>query len=448
MRIASRRPGSVWRFPVQPRHDLDAEMIVLGSAMLDSRVIDDCVIDAEDFYRPAHEQLWTLILTEHRAGNPINPVTLAQKLLGSPIKGLTDVYLHECLATPTTARQAPHYASMVRSMARLRRIADVGTALVQSSSEADWATVDEVLEANRARLDGVVQMEGTQARVRTFADALKLAVDRWDKPKPRAFRTGWPELDDMLNGGWRPGQLTVMGARPAVGKSLVAGCAAVAAAEYGCGFFSLEMSEEDMVDRLVSHATEVNLAAISNHRLKDDDWSRISDLVQKSADWPLYVEEASQFSMAQIRSKVRTWTRRGPVPLIVIDYLQLVTPASRSDQRERQVSRIAEDCKHLAKEFNTHVLALAQVNRGSTQREIKTPTMSDLRESGGIEAHADNIILLHREGTAEDSIIELIIAKNRHGKTGNLQLNWRPHVASVSGNHRNPYERYELYQTA
>jgi replicative DNA helicase len=136
--------------------------------------------------------------------------------------------------------------------------------------------------------------------------------------------------------------------------------------------------------------------------------------------------------MAQIRAQVRTWKRRGPVPLIIIDYLQLVAPADTREQRERQVARIAEDMKHLAKEFDTHVLALAQVNRGSTQRADTRPTMADLRESGGIEAHADNIILLHRDDEEMEGEIEFIIEKNRHGETGKIRLAWRPHFGSVN----------------
>ena len=223
-----------------------------------------------------------------------------------------------------------------------------------------------------------------------------------------------------------------MGARPAVGKSLVAGCAAVAASAYGVGFFSLEMKEHEVVGRMAAASEGIDLHKINSHTLGEPEWAKISRLTAKASQWPVYIEEASRITMAQIRATVRTWSRRGPLPLVIIDYLQLCAPADPRDMRERQVSRIAEDCKHLAKEFDTHVLALAQVNRGSTQRADPRPTMADLRESGGIEAHADNIILLHRDDQEMEGEIELIIEKNRHGETGKIRLAWRPHFASVN----------------
>jgi len=191
------------------------------------------------------------------------------------------------------------------------------------------------------------------------------------------------------------------------------------------------MKEYEVVGRMTAASEGVDLHHLNSCDLTEADWSKVARLRSKSAEWPVYVEELSRTSMAQIRAQVRTWKRRGPLPLVIIDYLQLVSPADTREQRERQVARIAEDCKHLAKEFDTHVLALAQVNRGSTQRADPRPTMADLRESGGIEAHADNIILLHRSDDMEGEI-EFIIEKNRHGETGKINLAWRPHFASVN----------------
>jgi replicative DNA helicase len=274
--------------------------------------------------------------------------------------------------------------------------------------------------------------EASGVKIRTFHAALQDAIETWTAPKGRGFGTGWHELDQKFNGGWHPGQLTVLGARPAIGKSLVAGCAAVAASSYGAGFFSLEMKEHEVIARMTAASEGIDLHTINTGNFTESDWSKLTRLNEKSAEWPVYVEEKSMVTMAQIRATVRSWKRRGPVPLVIVDYLQLVSPADRRESRERQVSRIAEDCKHLAKEFNTHVLALAQVNRESTSRENKRPTMADLRESGGIEAHADNIILLHRDDEEMEGEIEFIVEKNRHGETGKIRLAWRPHFASVN----------------
>lgn len=414
-----------------PRQDVDAERAVIGAVMLDQRVLEDIHLKGEDFYRPQHEQLWDMILTESRAGRPVTPLALVQRLISAPIAGLEPPYLHECMEAAPVRAATPHYAGIVTGLARLRRLADVGVKLQQMSLTSGWDETEQVLDDARAVLDSTAN-EATGIRVRTFADALEDAVNLWSAPKGKSYPTGWSELDHKFNGGWHPGQLTIMGARPAVGKSLVAGCAAVAASGYGVGFFSLEMKEHEVVGRMAAASEGIDLHKINSHNLGEPEWAKIAKLTTKASEWPVYIEEASRITMAQVRATVRTWKRRGPLPLIILDYLQLCAPADTRDQRERQVSRIAEDCKHLAKEFDTHVLALAQVNRGSTQRADTRPTMADLRESGGIEAHADNIILLHRDDEEMEGEIELIIEKNRHGETGKIRLAWRPHFASVN----------------
>lgn len=413
-----------------PRQDIGAERAVIGAVMVDHRNLENIHLKPEDFYLPIHDQLWQMILTEARAGKPFTALALSQKLISEPILGMEVTYLHECMdAAPYGMTE--HYAGIIAGVARLRRLADVGIKLQQAAASAAWDSTEQVLDDARAVLDATAN-EASGIRVRTFADALESAIDRWSSPKGKSYPTGWSELDRKFNGGWHPGQLTIMGARPAVGKSLVAGCAAVAAASYGVGFFSLEMKEYEVIGRMTAASEGVDLHHLNSCDLTEADWSRVARLRTKSADWPVYVEELSRTSMAQIRAQVRTWKRRGPLPLVIIDYLQLVSPADTKEQRERQVARIAEDCKHLAKEFDTHVLALAQVNRGSTQRADPRPTMADLRESGGIEAHADNIILLHRNDEEMEGEMEFIIEKNRHGETGKLRMAWRPHVASVN----------------
>lgn len=414
-----------------PRQDIDAERAVLGAAMLDERALEDVTLKGEDFYRPQHEQLWDLILTESRAGRPVTPLALSQRLISAPIAGMEPIYLHECIEAAPVRGAVAHYAAIITGLARLRRLGDVGLKLQQFSMNSGWDETEQILDNARAVLDQTAN-EASGLRVRTFADALESAIDRWSSPKGKSYPTGWSELDRKFNGGWHPGQLTIMGARPAVGKSLVAGCAAVAATSYGVGFFSLEMKEHEVIGRMTAASEGVDLHHLNSCDLTQGDWAKVARLRSKSAEWPVYVEELSRTSMAQIRAQVRTWKRRGPLPLVIIDYLQLVAPADTREQRERQVARIAEDCKHLAKEFDTHVLALAQVNRGSTQRADTRPTMADLRESGGIEAHADNIILLHRDDKEMEGEIEFIIEKNRHGETGKIHLAWRPHFASVN----------------
>lgn len=223
-----------------PRQDANAERAVIGAVLLDQRALDEINLKAEDFYRPQHEQLWNLIITESRAGRPVTALAISQKLISSPIPGLDAAYLHQCMEAAPVRSATGYYASIITGTARLRRLADVGLKLQQMSTTAGWDETEAVLDEARAALDATAN-EATGIRIRTFSAALEDAVNLWSAPKGRSYPTGWSDLDHKFNGGWHPGQLTVMGARPAVGKSLVAGCAAVAAAKYGVGFFSLEM---------------------------------------------------------------------------------------------------------------------------------------------------------------------------------------------------------------
>lgn len=424
----------------EPRADSDAERALIGGVLMDQRILNDLdPLQPEDFYQPAHEALWKLLLDEWRSSRPVDVVSIAQVLRSKPIPGVAGTYLHECTSVGVVAGSAQHYANMISGLALLRKASSVARAIHQTAQGGEWTDAAQIIDNARAELDATASA-ATGIRVRTWADALRDAVEVWDAPASPAYRTGWSDLDLKLNGGWHPGQLTIVGARPAVGKTLVAGCAAVAAHEYGAGFFSLEMREDEVVARMAAAAQGIDVGHLNRHQLDGGDWDKVGRLAQRSKDWKIFMADRSRMTMADIRAHVRSWRRAHPIKVIFIDYLQLVTPADRSESRERQVSRIAEDCKHLAKEFDIHVVALAQVNRGSTAREDKRPTMSDLRESGGIEAFADNIILLHRD-EKEESEIEFIVAKNRHGQTGAIRLAWRPQFAAVNGMASDPHDR-------
>lgn len=416
------------------RQDKAAERATLASAMMWPRIIDDLPVVPEDFAEPRHEDLYRLIVEEARKGEPTDAIALGSKIDG--IKGLTPASLTELsLEAPGSPQLAGAYAKTVAGLSRGRAVRSIAARLTDGVDRNAWDGIDGLLDGVRAELDGVVA-KTSGVRVRTFSDVLRDAIETWSKPQDRrVWPTGWQELDDMLNGGWKPGQVTILGARPAVGKSAVAACATVAAHHHGVGFFSLEMSDLELAGRMVAIEKEIDLGRIEKAELTNRDWERISALMEDADKWRVFLETKPRRSIAQIRATVRSWSRNGHIPLIVIDYLQLMSPADSKETRERQVSRLAEDCKALAKDFDCHVLALAQVNRGSTMREDKRPTMGDLRESGGIEANADNIILLHREETTDPidaARIEFNVVKNRHGRIGRLNLAWRPNYSSAN----------------
>jgi len=420
---------------MSPRHDLEAEKLLLGACISDQRIVRDLTVTAEDFYSPIHQEIWQMITDMDRANEPIDPVTLGQRIFTAGVRGLKPDYASHLHGLVFTTAAAARHAQIVVGLARLRRVAEVGARLEQISANADVESVGAALEDARSSLDASLAREATGGGA-SFHEALLEAMDEWGKEITPGVPTGWADLDDAFNGGWKPGQLTIVGARPAVGKTVIAGCAAVAAAQHGVGYFSLEMSRTEAVGRMAAAARRIELGRFGRHDLTDSDWARLAELAAASQEWKLMVDNRSRLSMAQVRSTVRSWSRKFHPRLVIIDYLQILRPADeRNDTRERQVNRLAEDCKLLAREFDVHVLALAQVGRGSTMRTDKRPTMSDLRESGGIEAHADNIILLHRADDRPGEI-EFNIEKNRHGKTAILPMAWAPYYGQVRDLHR------------
>lgn len=416
------------------RNNRDAERDLIGAVLMAPRAIHDAEhIAPEDYWDPRHEALWRMILEEHRAGRPADPIILSESLRRREgANGLGPEYLAGIIGGSTQpAYKVPYLANLIQQTAQARRIQELGQRLQAEASAAPLAEVSELADKARADLDRVAE-QSAGVEIRTIADAFEDALVDWANPTDReVYETGWPEVDQALNGGWKPGQVTIVGARPAVGKSLVAGCAAVAAHTYGVGFFSLEMTERELLARMVAAEQGIALGRLESGELSERDWERIDRMRADLSQWRVFIEAKPRRSAAQIKATIRSWQRRAPVPLVIVDYLQLMSPADTREQRERQVSRLAEDCKVIAKELGVHMLVLAQVNRGSTAREDKRPTMSDLRESGGIEANADNIILLHRP-EEDETTMEFIVAKNRHGATGTIELIWRPTVASVN----------------
>lgn len=415
-----------------PRANVAAERELLALGLLEPAVLADAELAPEDFHNPAHEDLWRLMLAEARAGRPTSPVALADAIPADAARGLTPGLLADLVAAGAPgAWHAEHLARIVAETAQARRGQNLADRLAADLADVPLDALGAVLDGARAELDAVADA-GAGTRHRAFAQAVGDAIPVWENPDAReVYPTGWAGLDDFLMGGWVPGQITVIGARPAVGKSLFATCCAVAGHGYGVGFFSLEMTERELLARIVASATGVKLANLTASRLSPADRERVRAFHRAGSDWAIMVEERARISMGQIRATVRSWKRRQPVRLVIIDYLQLVAPADPRESRERQVSRIAEDAKAMAKELNVHVLLLAQVNRKSADRDDMRPRITDLRESGGIEANADAVALLHRPEGGDGVTLEVLLEKNRHGRVGVLELVWRPDLGAI-----------------
>jgi replicative DNA helicase len=416
--------------------DVDAERAVISAVLLDPSVFADLTLTPDDFFDRRHADLWRRITAADDAGRPIDHLTLTADDFFD--RRHTDIWRGEAATAPTTIRaylvdligvapsaaSAGHYARLIIDRAVLRRLAQAGTRIVQATATADAGNgVADIAETCRGLVDNALATHH-HTDASTFIDD-DVRVELHQPTEASHLSTPWPELD-RLTGGLHRGDLVVLGARPGVGKSMLGQQLAWHVAKHGHPVLisSLEMSTTEVHCRLIAAATGLPLGRITDHRLTDDEWATI-DRVTSTLDAPIVIDDRASVRVVDIRGRARDVARRhGPLGLIVVDYLQLVTPASHLEARERQVGGITRSLKLLAKEMRTPVLAMSQVNRAPTGRTDKRPTLADLRESGAIESDADVVILLHRDDADDD--LETNAAKNRHGYTGASRLLWQP----------------------
>jgi len=407
-----------------PPNDVAAEASVLGAMMLDARVIDEVteVVTGQDFYRPAHESIFEAILDARRHGDRPDMLVVAARLGAELHRMGGAAYLHTVVTnTPVTANAA-FYARRVADMALKRRLADAGTKIRQQaySDEIDAATA---AEDARRTVDEAAQAQVAAEAGVGAAELLEETIEALERAADEGLSTGWSDLDEHVN-GLRPGQLWLIGARPSVGKSVIAANLAAAVCKTGIGvhFASLEMTRAEVMNRILSAQASVALDRLMAHRLDDSDWDRIAQRAAEVGAWPLWVDETESQSLLHLRSRARTTSRRTRLGLVIVDYLQLMSPRDRRVNREQQVGELSEGLKSMAKELAVPVVALAQLNRGPMERHDKRPLISDLRESGRLEADADGVLLLHRQDLVDrDSMtgeLEVHVAKNRNGRAG------------------------------
>ena len=419
-----------------PIRDHDAERITLGAVMSSVRVLEEVldVVTAADFDDPRHELIFSAILAAHAENAPRDPVAVLDRL-GSDVRRIGGApYLHEVYAAPPNVENGAYFARIVANKATRRRLqhaADRIRVLSEADADADLA---ELVAVARAEVDATENRRGS-GDARPFGDLLLEAAERWEQPDTTVLPTGWHDLDQRLNGGLRPGHLCVLGARPAVGKSVGASVLAAAAAGRGVGtlFVSLEMPAREVVDRVAANVAGIDLSRLTRSELTDIDWQRVARLQSQAASWPLWVDDRPGNTVQGIRGRARDLTRtKDGLGLIVVDYLQIVRSPDRRLSREQAVSEITKGLRAIGREFEVPVVALAQVNRDSTKSTDQRPTMSQLRESGAIEADADEVILLHRDDEESPGEIEFNLEKCRNGRTGRVTLAWAPHYSRIA----------------
>ena len=424
----------------QPPQDVAAERALLG-AMLHSRdAIGDVIglLAGGEFYRPHHEAIYAAIVAVHHGGDVPDPVTVSAELQkrGELKRVGGDIYLFELLAGVSYAANAEHYAELILKAATLRRVNEAGQYLQQLAlSGGGSQDIDEMVDRARARVDAVTA--GYRDRFHDEgADADELAaaaLERYAQPVAPGLPSGWHDLDDMLTGGLKAGNFCVVGARPAVGKSLMGINWATHVARAGTGalFASLEMHRDEVMDRILADLATVELDHLARHQLTPEDWSRVEEWAQKLRGVPLRIEDTPHLSLARLRSLARDRTRKpGGLGLVVADYLQLMRPTDSKAHREQQVAELSRGLKLLAKELDVPVVAMAQLNRQVEHRTERRPTLSDLRESGSLEQDADVVLLLW-DDPEQIGQRQVVVAKNRQGRIGDVTLGWQPHYARM-----------------
>lgn len=430
---------------LMPPNDVLAEQAVLGCVLLSAQARREVgeILAVEDFYRNAHQAIYAASLTLLQDAQGVDAITVAAELerRGDLARVGTAAYLITLQqAVPTTANAA-YYAEIVAAKAVQRRMIEAGTRIVQMGYASDADSTADMVARARSELDKLSSAVAT-GDVIEMADLVPAALAELEQPLAPGYPTGFADLDDTLGGGLHPGTLTVIGARPGVGKSILClqFAAGVARAGFGALMFSLEMSRSELMNRFFADAATIELTRLHGHALEDDDWRRLRLKTDAIATWPLAVADIPRIGLAGIaaRARERAATARG-LALVVVDYLQLVTPADSKATREQQVSALSRGLKLLARELNVPVVAAAQLNRGPEQRTEKRPVLSDLRESGAIEADADTVMLLHDEPDKAGEL-EVILAKNRHGPKATVRLSWTPAYARARSLARSEYD--------
>ncbi len=426
-----------------PPQDNSAEQSVLGAMLLSKDAIADVVevLRGTDFYRPAHETIFDAVLDLYGRGEPADAVTVSALLQKRGELGRVGgaPYLHTLVAGVPIAANAGYYAQIVREKAILRRLVDAGTRIVQLGYAGE-GEIDDVVDRAQAAVYDVTEKR-TSEDYAPLAEILEGTLDEIEAIGNRGGElvgvpTGFADLDELTN-GLHPGQLLILAARPAAGKSTLSlDIARSASIKNGLAsvIFSLEMTRNEITMRLLSAEARIPLHHMRNGHMSDDDWSRLARKMGEVSGAPLFIDDSPNMTMMEIRAKARRLKQRHDLRLVIVDYIQLMQSGKRVESRQLEVSEFSRQLKLLAKELDVPVVAVSQLNRGAEQRTDKRPLLSDLRESGSLEQDADMVVLIHREDLYEKESprageADLIVAKHRNGPTANIVVAFQGHYS-------------------
>jgi len=435
-----------------PPHSLEAEVSVLGAALLSRTAASDTVelLVPDDFYRNAHRLVFEAVQALISVGEPVDTVTvtdwLGRRDQLDEVGGAAG--LHDLTVAVPTAANAAYYARIVREKALLRRLIDAGTAVVKLGYEST-DDADHVVDQAESLVYEVAQANTTSEYER-LGELLNRSFEQIEQLAERSsevtgLATGFDDLD-RLTAGLQPQNLVIVAARPAMGKSALAlGISHFVTARLGrpAILFSLEMSKLEIVNRLLSSEARIDSSRLRTGRLQDSDWRKLGDALGTLAEAPLFIDDTPSISLMEIRAKCRRLKQKHGLDLVIVDYLQLMQSTRRVESRQQEVAEISRGLKMLAKELDVPVIALSQLSRQPESRTDKRPQLADLRESGSIEQDADIVSFIYRDEVYDDQspdkgIAELIISKHRNGATGVVRLAFLDHLTKFANLARGP----------
>ncbi len=418
-----------------PPHNLEAEQSVLGSLLIDRDAIIKIAsyVKPEDFYQGANGTIYQAIVDLYNRREPADFITLSDELARRDkldhVGGVA--YLSALLNAVPTAVHVEYYGKIVERTATLRRLIDAGSQIV-AIGYRDGVDTEDALDAAERAIFNVSEKRATKD-FQSISEVLDRFFDQIDYMQQHrgdvvGVATGYTDLD-QLTGGLQKSDLIILAARPAMGKTAFAlGIAHGAAVTHGktVGIFSLEMSAEQLVQRLLSTETGVDSHRLRLGHIDDGEWDRISRAFGRLAEANIFIDDTAGAGIMDVRSKARRLQAEHGLDLVIIDYLQLMS-GRRSENRVQEVSEISRGLKGLARELNIPVIALSQLSRAVETRAEHKPMLSDLRESGSIEQDADIVMFIYREekydeNTEKKGIAEIIVAKHRNGPVGEINL--------------------------
>jgi replicative DNA helicase len=414
-------------------HSIEAEQAVIGSILVDENAIYKVIelgLTPEDFYRPEHQEIMRVAMELVPDGIPVDIIVINDELKATGkidfVGGTT--YLMRLASSVPNSANIEYYAKIVKHKAKLRELIKVGYEIAELGFD-EVSEFDDILNEAFQKLLNIAQISNKEGFVQ-LKDIIKSEMmelqEKYEKRGNRlsGIATGFPSLD-KITAGFQNSDLIVIAARPGVGKTAIAlNMIKNISVENGIpsALFSLEMSKEQINQRLMSIISGIDLTKLKTGFLREEDWKRVIDAFSLISDTPVFVDDSPKNTLMDIQLKSKTLKAEKNVGIIFIDYLQLIHTGKKFDNRVLEISEITAGLKNLAKELNIPIVVMSQLNRSIERRENKVPVLSDLRESGSIEQDADIVMFLHNPDENDKEQTNLIIAKHRNGPTGEVRL--------------------------